>query len=375
MARVLGFLFYALVFRCLAVLARASGRDGRMPITTSSIEALEHFERGRTAAFHYSFERAVKHLDQAIAADPNFPLVYIYRGGSTDYAKRGTRKGYFDQAFALKDRASEGERQMIEAFSAFLLDGDHERAADIFRELTSEYPDDPFVPAHLALRYVHALDRYDDAVDYFKLALQRDPEFVPAYNWLGYALLKADRVQEAEQVFQDSLERHADDPFTHNFIGEVFLTVDRNDDAERLFKRALELDPTFKPPIINLLRIGIGTAKRRLEQALLRQDSAAAAEVLTEDAQLLSLGEEVLQGRAAIQEHWADAFPAAFTRADLEAVEVFAGIEGGSATEVGRYHLGRDESTDHVGRYVAVWQRTGNGWKLHRVMWARLQGQ
>lgn len=374
MARVLGFLFYALVFRFLAVLARTPDRDGWMPITTASEEALEHFERGRTAAFHYSFEMAVKHLDRAIAADPNFPLVYIYRGGSTNNAKRGKRKGYFDQAFALKDRASEGERRMIEAFSAFLLDGDHERAADIFRELTSEYPDDPFVPAHLALRYVHALDRYNDAVEYFKLALQRDPEFVPVYNWLGYALLKADRPEEADRVFQDSLERHADDPFTHNFIGEVFLTVDRNDAAERLFKRALELDPTFKSPRVNLIRVGIEAGKRRLEQALLREDSAVAAEVLTEDAQLLSLGEEVLQGRAAIQELWADAFATEFTQADLEAVEVFAGTEGGSATEVGRYHLGRDEGTDHVGRYVAVWQRTGNGWKLHRVMWARLQG-
>lgn len=369
MARVLAFLLYALIFRLVALLARTSGRDGWLPIATTSEEALEHFERGRTAAFHYSFERAIKHLDQAIEADPNFPLVYIYRGGSTPNAKRQTRKGYFEQAFALQDRASEGERRMIEAFSAFLLDGDHEKAAQIFRELTSEFPGDPYLPAHLALRYMNALDRYDEAVENFKLALQRDPEFVPGHNWLGYALLEADRPDEADQVFQDSLERHADDPFTHNFVGEVFLAIDRNDEAELLFKRALELDPTLKSPRVNLSHVGIGAAKRQLEQALLRRDSAAAAEVLTEDAQLLSLGEEVLQGRAAIQEHWADALPSGVTQIDLEALELFAGLEGASATEVGRYHLGRGDNTDHVGRYIGVWQRTSDGWKLHRVMW------
>ncbi|MDX1600901.1 MAG: tetratricopeptide repeat protein, partial [Anaerolineales bacterium] len=274
--------------------------------------------------------------------------------------------------FALKNRASEGERRMIDAFSAFLLDGEHEQAAAIFRELTQEYPGDPHIPAHLGLRYVHALERYEEAVENFKLAVERDPDWAPTRNWLGYALLKAGRVGEAEEVFQDNLERHPKDHFTHNFIGEVFLTAGRSDEAEALFERALELDPTFNAARINLARVGVETGKSRLEQALVGHVPDAGADVLTKDVQFLSGGEEIIQGRDVVRQRWDDIFPSPVSRADLETVEVFAGMDGDTATEFGRYDLGGEEGTSHVGRYAAVWQKTDEGWKLHRVLWTKL---
>jgi len=150
-----------------------------LPVATVSDEARIHFERGRHAAFHYQFEQAIRHLDAAIAADSAFVLAYLHRGGSS---RRYERKRYFDLANANRDRVTEGEQRMIDAFFAFLWDGDIERAISIFHELSSKYKDDPYLPTYLGLRYYRNLNRYDEAKERFERALKRDSNFVQVYN-------------------------------------------------------------------------------------------------------------------------------------------------------------------------------------------------
>jgi tetratricopeptide (TPR) repeat protein len=237
----------------LSLVASISPALGQaIPLSTDSAEAREIFERGRLAAFHYRFKHARAQLEAASAADPEFALVYIYRGGSS-YDDREARRRHFDRAIELGVGATEAERRMITAFDTFLWHGDHAGAVEIFKSLAEDYPDDYIVPAHIGLRYLNALDDPEAAILWFRRANEIAPDFAPAQNWLGLALFKTGRNDEAQAVLDDSLARHAEDPYTHDFIAKIYLDLERPADAARLLRRALAIDPDFEYARAHLL--------------------------------------------------------------------------------------------------------------------------
>lgn len=96
-------------------------------------------------------------------------------------------------------------------------------------------------------------------------------------------------------------------------------------------------------------------------------DAATLASLYSEDALLLAPGAEPIEGREAIQAYWQtamDATPGA--TAQLTTREVHA-MGNGVAVEVGAFVL-TDADGGHLdhGKYVVVWKRTDDGWKLAR---------
>lgn len=353
---------FLLVLAMLGLPARAQ----MLPVTTTSAEAREHFLLGRDAAHHYQFAEAREHLEQAIAADPSFVLAHLHRGGSAAYLSE--LQDYLGRAEANRDRASAGEQQMIDAFRAFLLERDYDRAIEIFSGLSSEYPDDPYLPSYLGFRYYRNLKRYDEAAEQFRRALERDSSFVQAYNWLGYIAMDQGDHATAEENFQRYIQLAPDEPRPHNSLGVLRLRQGRFEEAARQFEQAFAVDPRFTESRDNLARAGIEQANERFEQAFGRQDAAAMAALYTASGQLLPVGSGVVEGTEAIERFWQGVFDAGLTRADLETVEVFAGADD-TATEVGRYRLADGGQEADVGKYVVVWLRTPEGWKLHRDIW------
>lgn len=122
-------------------------RAAWLPVTTRSEVVRERFERGRAAAHHDQFVQAREHLDAALVEDPTFVLASLHRGGSADDAV--DVRAFVDLEEANRERASDGEGLMIDAFHAFLVDGEYERAITIFAELASTYTADPYLPSYL----------------------------------------------------------------------------------------------------------------------------------------------------------------------------------------------------------------------------------
>lgn len=412
-----------------------------LPVTTTSEEARKHFEAGRAAAFHWNVTQAHEHLDAAIADDSSFVLAYLHRAGSSPHSER---QRYFEHADAHADRVSEDERRMIEAFRAFLLEEDYDRAVAIFRDLSEKYQSDPYLPGYLGLRYYMNLGRYDEAVEQFHRALERDSSFVQAHNFLGHVALakedyaaaeqafrryvrlspdqpqayrslgtlyrhtgrydeaaayyeqvlerdpdffggwirpgwmrdvlgstylEAERYDEAERVFRENVRRHPDDPNTYDSLGELYLSMGRYEEAAAQFEQALARDPDFSSSRDNLIKARIEQANRRFEEAFGGHDSPAMAALYTKDGQLLPAGSGVVEGIEAIRRYWEGVFEAGFTSADLETLEVYVGADGEVATEVGRYRLTANDQEADAGKYIVVWQRTPEGWRLHRDIW------
>ena len=116
------------------------------------------------------------------------------------------------------------------------------------------------------------------------------------------------------------------------------------------------------------LNQAIAAANQSFMSTFGRGDSAGIAALYTADGQLLPSNMDVVTGHDGIQAFWQGAIDMGIKQANLKTVELED--HGDTAVEVGRYELGDGAGNvlDH-GKYVVVWKRQGDGWKLHRDIW------
>ncbi len=110
----------------------------------------------------------------------------------------------------------------------------------------------------------------------------------------------------------------------------------------------------------------ISAVQRRFLHLFATNDVAGIAACYTEDAQMLVSNMDVISGRAAIHSVFkfttVQGHTLEFKTQELE-------VNGMTAVEVGRYTRKRsDGSTFDHGKYMVVWKRVGDEWKIHRDM-------
>lgn len=86
--------------------------------------------------------------------------------------------------------------------------------------------------------------RTDEAMSYYRMALDINPNFAKAH--INYALLLSNRgrTDEAMAHYLKALE-HSTDVVAHNNLGNLFAKTGRTDDAMVHFQKALELNPNY----------------------------------------------------------------------------------------------------------------------------------
>jgi ketosteroid isomerase-like protein len=117
------------------------------------------------------------------------------------------------------------------------------------------------------------------------------------------------------------------------------------------------------------LKLAIEAANARFADAFSRRDVAAIGQLYTPDAEAYPPGIAPVSGRGAIQDMWKGLLSMPVGRIQLTTVEVDG--NGETAWETGRYSLlGNNGSTMDEGKYIVIWKRDPDGWKLHRDMWS-----
>lgn len=92
----------------------------------------------------------------------------------------------------------------------------------------------------------------------------------------------------------------------------------------------------------------------------------------TEDACVLPPNSDIMKGRKAVGEFWGGAISALGLKdIELKTLEVVG--EGDTVTEMGRYRLKIEpkgqKPIEDMGKYVVLWKKTEQGWKLHWDIW------
>ena len=124
-----------------------------------------------------------------------------------------------------------------------------------------------------------------------------------------------------------------------------------------------------QPAYASGVQRAIEAANAQFTATAAKGDGAGLAALYATDAQLLPAGSEVIRGTDAIQKIWQRALDSGIAGIGLKTLEVFA--HGSTATEVGQYEL-RDKAGKILdqGKYIVVWRREGDKWKLLRDMFS-----
>jgi eukaryotic-like serine/threonine-protein kinase len=195
--------------------------------TTSSLEALQAYSLGRRALAEKGDATAVPYFQRAIELDPNFALGYLAVGDAYySMTEVGRASDYLTKAFQLRDHASEREKLKITAQYYELVNGELEKAAQIYQEWIASYPRDASIHNSLGAVYTDQ-GRHDKAVEETRESLQLGKEYGPDYSNLAFSLLALQRFDEAEQTIRQAQGRKLEDfGFSEVLYALAFLRDD-----------------------------------------------------------------------------------------------------------------------------------------------------
>jgi len=221
--------------------AQTSGGSGKIPVTTSSVEAKQQYVKGRTLGENLRAYDSREFLTQAAAKDPGMALAHYNLALNAP-----TAKDFFEhlkRAVALADKASEGERLMILGLQAG-ANADTKLQRDYYERLTAAYPRDERGHFLLGGAYFGQQD-YAKAIREYEKSVELAPDYAPAYNLLGYAHRANGEFGQAEQAFKKYIALIPNDPNPYDSYAELLMKMGRFDESIAMYRKALATDPHF----------------------------------------------------------------------------------------------------------------------------------
>ncbi len=212
--------------------------------TTDSPEALAEFEAAMDAQRKLYAEDAQRHVRKALEHDPGFVMARLMLVDSAIREDEEQGKAYWDDVLATDtSKLTPRERYLIERSRAVR----GERQEDIpalTDEYLAKYPTDPYVLSRKAGR-AWAEDDLEEAERLYRRLAETNPNWVIAYNMLGYINMRKGRFSEAEEHFKSYRFIAPDQANPYDSLGELFIALGRYDEAEESLERALEVKPDF----------------------------------------------------------------------------------------------------------------------------------
>jgi len=229
----------AVVAGAISIIALPKGPEW----TTSSPEALAEFELAMEAAKKLYHDDAVRHLKRAIELDPNFVSAKVMLVGQD---KMDTELGE-----RLKSEIRQADVDTLRPRERFFVERDIARwdkktdeVARIISEYLEKYPNDPYIVEAAAIR-TFVLGDNETSERLNRRLLEISPNWVLAYNQLGYITMLQGRFAEAEEYFTSYRFIAPDQANPHDSLGELYIILGRYPEAAQSIQTALEIKSDF----------------------------------------------------------------------------------------------------------------------------------
>jgi serine/threonine protein kinase/tetratricopeptide (TPR) repeat protein len=202
--------------------------------TTSSLEALQAYSRGRQMIGANDFAGAIPVFQRAIQLDPNFAMAYAMLGTSyANIAEPGLAAQATRKAYELKDRVSEVEKFYIESHYDEMATGDLDKARQTFKLLAQNYPREETAPTNLGVIDV-VLGDYDDGLKQAQDAFKLNPSGLNYSNLIS-SFITLNRIDEAKALSQDAQAKKLDSGYLRITMYQIaFLQNDKTAMAQQV---------------------------------------------------------------------------------------------------------------------------------------------
>ncbi len=228
--------------------------------TTASAAALDAFEAGREAENKLYHRDAIDWYARALEHDPTFFAAKVQLARTVGELEP-------ERAEKLREDALEADRDRLSPREQFIFDGlkafrdnpgaDAAKARQAAAEERIERylersPDDTYV---LAIKAAQLFNRgeLEESQRIYQRLVELDPNFVLAYNQLGYIAMQMARFAEAEEHFTSYRFIAPDQANPHDSLGELFVILGRYDEAAASFERAIAIKSDFWNSYVHLM--------------------------------------------------------------------------------------------------------------------------
>lgn len=235
-----------------AVPATASDLLQREGIPHHDPRFRDHYEEAVLFLEEGSAGEAVDALRMAVFDAPDSAVTWLLLGET--YAGMGRNR----QARACVEEALTHDRNLRGArafMAAFWLDrGEPDKARPHAERLARLAPEDAGA-SHLLARTWMGLEMWNEAIDVCRRTISRDPQFIAAYNGLGFSALQVGRNGLAVQYLEAATELDGLEPHVLNNLGVAYERLDRNVDALQAYADAVAMDPAYSTGRANRDRV------------------------------------------------------------------------------------------------------------------------
>lgn len=246
----------------VVVLSRGEGE-----LSTGSPGAAAAYLQGRTADMKLYRTEATGHYEEAVSLDPGFVVAKLLLANHLDKSEDArAQKLLAEVRSADLTKLNPSERFLV-SYNLARRDHKYAEATRILEEHLNEHPRDSFA-LFSRCSELWARPDWESAGRCYNQLLELDPNWVLAYNYLGYIAMAQGRFAEAEKNFLAYRYLAPDQANPHDSLGELLTLVGRYEEAERELNEALRVKPDFCDSYRHLLWV-----------ALLEGDVAKAAAV------------------------------------------------------------------------------------------------
>jgi tetratricopeptide (TPR) repeat protein len=212
-------------------------------VSTKSADARKLVESALDEYENVLLDRSVESARRASEKDPQFALAYAV----WSFAARRTQPDpeALRKAESLAANAPPDEKRLVQFLTAVQKD-DMLPAIVAMNELLARFPNDGHA-LYLTAEWLYFQQDYDRSVQMWERLIERDPNFAPAYNMLGYARVEGNNPDPAMALSYlrkyAELQPHHANP--QDSLGEVSRYAGADQDSLAHYRAALRITPDF----------------------------------------------------------------------------------------------------------------------------------
>jgi tetratricopeptide (TPR) repeat protein len=222
--------------------------------TSDSADAIAELNRGLQAEMKLYKNEAAAHYEKALELDPSFVTAKLMLVGAMQTKdKQAIEKLLADVRSTDLDRLSAGEQFLIR-YNLAKFDRKPAEAARVIEAHLAAHPDDAFALFSRCTDLWLQPD-WEAAERCNRRLLEVDPNWVLAYNYLGYIAMAQGRFSDAEKNFLAYKYIAPDQANPHDSLGELYTLLGRYEEATAEFDEALRVRPDFCASYEHLLLV------------------------------------------------------------------------------------------------------------------------
>lgn len=265
-------------------------------VTTSNLEAYQHYVLGEQQENHLQFAAAIAEYQRAVTIDPTFAIAFYRMAACYESEGKEGARDAIRKARTEISHAPEKEQLYIQAESA-AMDRDFDRAIRLFKQILERYPDEKEALFNVGARS-YTLSDYPTAETYLQRSLALDPSFERALQTLIQTYREQGKYDQMRHIADQYVAKQPQSPQAYieqsnaqSLAGDIQTADKTLQNAQALFPREAQL--AYQHGLVQLAQDQFPAAEETFHQ-LLDPEASRESGVLGYDGLALL---DVIQGK------------------------------------------------------------------------------